>query len=95
MAVFHIVCLDKPNSLDLRMATRAVHLEYLNSKTNLLLAGPLLDDNQNPMGSMLLVETETMAEAEDFAANDPYAKAGLFMATKITAYRTVLGSLLK
>ena len=35
----------QPNSLDLRLANRPAHLDYLNSfRTQIVLAGPLLDD---------------------------------------------------
>ena len=37
--------LDKPDSLDLRMATRNAHLAYMDTKPiDIVLAGPLLDD---------------------------------------------------
>ena len=38
-----IYCLDKPDSLDLRMATRNAHLAYIDTKPiDIVLAGPLL-----------------------------------------------------
>lgn len=87
---FAITCLDKPASLELRMATRPPHLEYLQSiMAKLVLVGPLLDGEGKPNGSQWVVEVADRAEAEALAAGDPYAKAGLFESTVVRAFRTV------
>lgn len=44
MALFAISCIDKPDSLALRMATRQSHLDYANGGQTLVkvkLGGPL------------------------------------------------------
>jgi uncharacterized protein YciI len=88
--LFAIICTDKPASLELRLATRPTHLAYLTTyKEKLVQAGPLLDVEGRPCGSLLLVDVADRAEAEGFAAGDPYAKAGLFESTVIRPYRTV------
>ena len=69
MPQFAITCFDKPDSLDLRMATRPTHLVYLEGQLKdgvVLMAGPLLDENDKPNGSLLLVETADRAGAEAF-----------------------------
>lgn len=90
--LFAITCIDKPNSLDLRMANRPTHLEYLNSHlAQIIIAGPLLDDaGEKPVGSLLVMEFTDKDAAESFAAGDPYAKAGLFQSVSIRPYRKVL-----
>ena len=88
--LFAITCTDKPDSLELRMATRPAHLDYLNSKVrNLILVGPLLDGEGKPRGSLLVVEAADRAEAEALAAGDPYAEAGLFESVVIRPFRAV------
>lgn len=88
--LFALVCTDKPGSLDLRLATRPAHLAYLETyKTRLVHGGPLLDGDGRPCGSLLIVDVADRAEAEGFAAGDPYGKAGLFESTIIRAYRVV------
>ena len=84
-----ITAFDKENSLDLRMSVRPDHLAYANEKGMVVLAGPLLTegDDPKPRGSMLIVEVGSREEAEDFAANDPYNKAGLF--DKVTVRRWI------
>jgi uncharacterized protein YciI len=86
--LFAITCLDKPDSLELRLATRPSHVDYL-AANNLVLAGPLLDDAGKPCGSLLLIEAADHAAAAVFAADDPYAQAGLFASTTIRPYRIV------
>lgn len=91
MPVFAIHCIDKPLQRDLRAATRADHLAYLESVIDqVVLAGPLLDDEGVPIGSMLLMDFPDRRAAVAFAADDPYARAGLFASVAVTAWRQVL-----
>jgi uncharacterized protein YciI len=88
--LFAITNLDKPDSFALRAATRETHLGYLDSiVAQLLLAGPILNAESQPVGSLLVVEAENAAAAEAFALADPYAKAGLFESVTIRPYRIV------
>lgn len=88
--LFAVICTDRPGSLDLRLATRPTHLAYLTTYADRLIeAGPLLDADGRPAGSLLLIDVEDRAAAEGFAASDPYAKAGLFESTVIRPFRTV------
>jgi uncharacterized protein YciI len=88
---FVILCQDKPESLELRMATRPAHLDYLKTQdAQLLGAGPLLDDKDSPIGSMLMVEFPSEAEAKTFSDNDPYTKAGLFAKVEVRRWRCLV-----
>ena len=88
---FILECLDKPGSLELRLANRPAHLAYLETcLARVIMAGPILaDDGATPVGSLLVMDFATRAEAEAFAADDPYAKAGLFASTTIRPFRKV------
>ena len=87
--LFAIICTDRPDSLELRLSVRPAHVEYLNRHlAQLRMAGPLLI-NDKPAGSLILLDTATRAEAESFAAADPYAIAGLFSDVRIQPYRMV------
>jgi len=91
MPLFAIYSLDKPDSVDLRLATRAVHLEYLKGwSEKVKLGGPLLDDADQMIGSLAIIDAADRAEVESFAANDPYAKAGLFASVEIRGWRWVV-----
>lgn len=88
---FAIINHDKPDSLELRMKTREVHLDYLRGVgDDLLVAGPILgDDGDTPVGSILIVEAESLEAARAFAAGDPYAQAGLFSSSNVMPWRKV------
>lgn len=90
MPFFAIHCLDKPDALALRAATRPAHLDYVDGHGNAVFtAGPLLDLEGNPIGSLIIIETPDRRAAYHFAADDPYAKAGLFQSVAITEWRKV------
>ena len=85
--LFVLICNDKPNSLDLRMKTRPEHVAYLTGLGGALkAAGPFTDDNGSPVGSLVIIEADNRDSAERVAAEDPYAKAGLFAATEIRGW---------
>lgn len=90
MPHFAIHCLDKPNSADLRAETRPLHLAYIGAKEgDLVAAGPLLDEDGGPIGSLIICAFGSRAEALSFAAADPYAEAGLFSSVTVTSWRQV------
>ena len=91
--MYLIFCTDKPDSLEIRKANRDAHLAYLGEQGNkLIAAGPTLSDGDEMMnGSLLLMDFSTLAEAEEFAANDPYGKAGLFESVVVKKWKKVLG----
>lgn len=89
---FMIYCLDKLGQGETRAANRNAHLAYLDGfGKQLMMAGPLLSEDGNAMiGSLLLMDFGSRAEAESFAAGDPYRKAGLFQSVTITPWRKAL-----
>ncbi len=73
----------------MRAAERPAHLDYLLSHQDKLLAGGAMleDDLEGALGSVIIYDTEDRAEAEAFAAGDPFAKAGLFDSVTIQPWR--------
>jgi uncharacterized protein YciI len=92
MPLFAIVCRDKPDALETRLATRLEHLEYLAQSKVLKLAGALLGDDGNPVGSILIVEADDISAAQAQADNDPYTKADIFESVTINPWRLAVGS---
>lgn len=89
--LYVIHCFDRKGSLQLRMDNRPDHVAYLKSFGNKLhAAGPTLDTDENMNGSVVILELESLEDAEAFAANDPYAKAGLFESVSIQPWKKVL-----
>lgn len=92
MPLFTVSCIDKPDSFELRAATRAAHLDWIAaSGARVKLGGPWLDGEGRSIGSLLIVEAEDLAAAEAWAAQDPYALAGLFRQVAVGAWRLVAG----
>jgi len=89
--LYVIHCFDKPGHLQVRTNNRPAHVDYLkNYGDKLQAAGPTLDADENMNGSVVILELASLAEAEAFAANDPYAKAGLFEKVSIQPWKKVL-----
>jgi uncharacterized protein len=89
--LYALICIDKPDSLDLRLKTRADHIAFLGSLGDKAkFAGPFLDDDGKMVGTMAVVEAENREAAETLAAQDPYAKAGLFQSVEIRPWRWAL-----
>ncbi len=79
MPRYAIICIDKPDSLELRLVNRPAHLVYVAEHADQVkMAGPFLDDQGRMAGSLLIVEAPDFAAIQAFAAADPYTLAGLF-----------------
>lgn len=90
--LFAFLCTDKPDHLNVRMEARPAHVEWLNGLNAagmLKMAGPFLDPEGKPCGSLVIVDVEDRAAAEAIAAGDPYARAGLFQMVDIRPFNWV------
>ena len=89
--IYVITCVDKPDHGAVRKENRTAHLAYLrDAGDTLFAAGPTLtDDASSVTGSVIMVDLPDKQAAETFAANDPYAKAGLFESVTIKAWKKV------
>jgi len=91
--LFAAICTDKPGSVQLRLDNRPAHVEYLGSLgAKLRAAGALLSPvDQNPVGSLLIYEAESVEEAQAMVDGDPFAKLGLFATTDVKPWRQGFG----
>lgn len=86
--LYALLCTDKPDSGALRAKIRADHLLYLGRLgSRVKFAGPFMGDHDRAIGSLVVIEAETFAQAEALAAGDPYNQAGLFGLVEIKAWR--------
>ncbi len=90
--LFVISAIDKPGSHALRMATRQAHFAYAEKTGQVRLGGPYLDGGGNMIGSLIILEAADLADAEAWAAGDPYAKAGLFETASITTWKATVNA---
>ncbi|MCD7058310.1 YciI family protein [Pelagibacterium xiamenense] len=89
--LFAVSALDKPESLDLRLATRPAHLQFWEENdAALVLAGPYLGADEKPCGSLLVVKAESREAAAALMEKDPYAAAGLFQSIDIRPWNWAL-----
>lgn len=80
---------DKPNSLEIRTANRDAHLAYLSTFDSRV-GGPLLDEDGQMCGSLIILEADSLKAVQDFVANDPYGNAGLFESVRINEFKKVM-----
>ena len=86
-----LICLDKPGHLKTRLDNRAGHLAYIQSTGVVEMAGPFLSPEGAMTGSLLVLNVQTLAQAQDWAASDPYALAGLFASVTVSEWKKVVG----
>jgi len=86
-----LIARDKPGALEIRKANRESHLAYIDATGVVNQAGPLLDDAEQMIGSLVILDVADMAAAQDWADNDPYAKAGLFESVELIPGKRVIG----
>lgn len=85
-----LICIDKTGELQTRLDNRAAHLAHIESSGVVEMAGPFLQDGAM-VGSLIILDVADMAAAQDWAANDPYALAGLFQSVTLREWKKVIG----
>ncbi|MDZ4741128.1 MAG: YciI family protein [Alphaproteobacteria bacterium] len=92
--LFALICIDNPDSSELRSVMRASHLAYIDAQLRQVkIAGPFMsDDDQTMLGSLIVIEALDIAAARAFAAADPYALGGLFSTVDIKPWRWTVGA---
>ena len=95
---YAIIAQDKADSLSARLEVRPAHLDrlrHLQEAGRLLLAGPHpAIDSEDPgtagfTGSLIVADFPDLQAARAWAADDPYAIAGVFEAITVKPFRKV------
>ncbi|WP_273502692.1 YciI family protein [Paracoccus sphaerophysae] len=89
MPLFAVICRDKPGALQTRIDTREAHLGFLREKGIVRMAGPLMR-NGDMAGSLIVIEADNLADAQGWAAADPYKAAGLFESVEVIEWKQVI-----
>ncbi|PPC95008.1 MAG: hypothetical protein CTY33_01655 [Methylotenera sp.] len=96
---YAIMAEDTPNSLEKRLSARPAHLERLKALQEagrLLLAGPFpAIDSTDPgpagfSGSLIVAEFSTLEEARQWANDDPFVQAGVYLKVDVKPFRKTL-----
>ena len=85
-----LIARDKPGALQTRLDNREAHLGYIKETGLVSQAGPLLDGDGEMIGSLVILDVANMAAAQNWADNDPYAKAGLFTSVELIPWKKVI-----
>ena len=90
---------DAPGALEIRKRVRAAHLErigLLAQAGRVVLAGPCpIDDSPQPgpagfSGSVIVAEFESLLQAREWIAGDPYVTEGVFESYDVRPFIKVL-----
>lgn len=86
--LFAIHCLDHPGAYPRRLEHYEAHKAYLaQAPLKVVLAGPLLDETGNTrVGSLLIVEADSLQEAQAFSAGDPFRQFDVWASARIHSY---------
>ena len=96
---YAIISEDVENSLELRKSVRPAHLERIRTLVDegrLLIAGPHpAVDGTEPgpagfTGSLIIADFESLADAENWANEDPYVQAGVYSKVTVKPFKQVL-----
>ena len=85
---FVILGFDGPEGEARRKVYRPAHLanmEPLDQQGRVVLAGPLTDKT----GSLIVIEADSLEEAERFAKEDPYTANGVFERVEVHPFTQV------
>ena len=81
---------DKPGALQTRLDNRDAHVAYLKESGAVAQAGPLLDDDGQMCGSLVILDLPDMDAARAWVDGDPYGKAGLFDNVELIPWNKVI-----
>lgn len=85
---YALIAYDKPNALQRRLDVRPDHLKHLEALGDrLVLAGPFLDEQGNMVGSIVVIEADSLPEAEATLREDPFVINGVFDSMTIKPFR--------
>lgn len=85
-----LIARDKPGALQTRLGNRDAHVAYLKETGAVSQAGPLLDNDGQMIGSLVILDLPDMAAAQAWSADDPYARAGLFASVEMIPWNKVI-----
>ena len=96
--LYAIISEDVADSLPKRKVARPDHiarLEQMQAQGKVIIGGPLpAVDDEDPgeagfTGSLLVVEFDSLEEAEAWAQEDPYVKAGVYASSIVKPFKRV------
>ncbi len=99
MSLYALIGFDRPDSLELRMSVRTEHLarvRKLSDEGRIAIAGPFpAVDAEEPTaagftGSLIVAEFDSLEQAAEWFAADPYVTSGVFSSYDVRPFMQVL-----
>lgn len=86
--LYVVQSVDHRNVVDKRLNALSAHRDYLQaSGMKIVCAGPLLTkDGKTPVGSLFIVDAETMQDVVKFNENDPLSQQEIWSETTIMPF---------
>lgn len=93
MPHFLIQVLDRPDAGNARQALRAKHIDYWLELGAAVKAGGAILEADAPVGSFLLLEAPSAADARKMITDDPFTSGGVFAdKIQVSAVRPAIGA---
>ncbi len=92
--LYACICTDNPGVVERRQQTRETHLAHLHAHASAIVsAGAMLgQDGATPVGSLLIIEADSLEEARAIMEADPFTQAGIFAKVEVHPWRWALGT---
>jgi uncharacterized protein YciI len=83
---------DDPGVTEKKKQIRPIHLEYVIKNAHRIIAsgGFFPDDDDFPIGGLIILDTESRQEAVDYIENDPFFLNGVFSEYTIKRFRKAI-----
>lgn len=91
MSKTYLVIYGQSDNAELRDSLRPAHIAYRKSLgEGLILAGPLLSDDNGPVGSVIIVSAPDRDSVMGIVLADPFVAAGVLVVQSVTAMRIAM-----
>jgi len=92
LKTFAIYCTDKSDTAQRRVDARDAHFKHIEKTLeNFLIAGPMLNEDDVTIGSLLIVKAEDVADARRQLEADPYFAADIWADIRIAEFMPAAG----
>jgi uncharacterized protein YciI len=80
---------DDPDVIEKKKELRAVHLEYVDKNSSRIIAsgGFFPDDDDFPVGGLIILDADSRQQAVEYIENDPFYINGIFSRYKIDRWK--------
>jgi uncharacterized protein YciI len=92
LPLYALIGRDGPRGAELRKLHRPAHLaglEDIEAAGRIRHAGPLLDADGAPIGSLVVFEADSLEEARAIGLRDPYVVEGVFASHEVLETKVV------